>query len=221
MRTWTTASTPREHTALRGPCVRWLTAAVVVTRVDLRTGYRTRSILCVPILHPDNGVMGAVEMINKTSAQRFSKEDETVCLAFGSAVAVALYNATLCDSLMLTAARSEALMQIVQVEQEKKDIEEEESRKRESTERRDVDSDVPVAGHFRIGSGDCCSPAHCRRHTWRAASRPRHAVPCGSQTRRVLLQGKRATMAPNHWSSDCDCCRRRLRGLIVTWFANH
>jgi len=54
--------------------------------VDELTGYRTRSILCVPIIHPNDGIIGAVEMINKRTSAHFADEDMQLCRAFGSQV---------------------------------------------------------------------------------------------------------------------------------------
>ena len=43
--------------------------------VDQRTGYRTRSILCVPVTGSRGQVIGAVQVINKVSGY-FSEDDE-------------------------------------------------------------------------------------------------------------------------------------------------
>lgn len=53
---------------------------------DQQTGYRTRSILCVPLFDSRGGVIGAIQLINKLSGA-FSAEDED--LANGSSGAVA------------------------------------------------------------------------------------------------------------------------------------
>ncbi|GKV68168.1 hypothetical protein NCCP2716_06660 [Sporosarcina sp. NCCP-2716] len=54
--------------------------------VDLETGYRTRSILCIPILNQEGLVIGAFQAINKQGAARFGSDDETL-LTFASTYA--------------------------------------------------------------------------------------------------------------------------------------
>ena len=47
--------------------------------VDKRTGYRTRNILCMPILDYENEVMGVAQIINKMEGgTEFSDKDEEV-----------------------------------------------------------------------------------------------------------------------------------------------
>ena len=48
--------------------------------VDKKTGYRTHSILCEPILNYDGEVTGVAQIINKvTGSHDFTKQDEEVC----------------------------------------------------------------------------------------------------------------------------------------------
>ena len=54
--------------------------------VDVQTGYRTRSILCMPIHNQEGQVIGAFQAINKIDAPHFSKKDETL-LTFASTYA--------------------------------------------------------------------------------------------------------------------------------------
>lgn len=67
--------------------------------LDEKTGYRTRNVLCVPIRHPDKGVVGAVQVLNKVGASSFNEDDENLGSAFADAVAVAIYNVLLVDAL--------------------------------------------------------------------------------------------------------------------------
>lgn len=47
--------------------------------VDLKTGYRTHSILCMPILNYEGEVIGVAQIINKvTGNHEFTKQDEDV-----------------------------------------------------------------------------------------------------------------------------------------------
>ncbi|XP_063242664.1 probable 3',5'-cyclic phosphodiesterase pde-5 isoform X2 [Bacillus rossius redtenbacheri] len=69
--------------------------------VDQLTGYRTRSILCMPIFIGD-GVIGVVQMVNKHSG-KFLKEDEEAFEMFAVYCGLALHHAKLYDTI----ARSE------------------------------------------------------------------------------------------------------------------
>lgn len=57
--------------------------------IDQRTGYRTRSMICVPILDRDRAVLGAIQAINKLEGP-FTEDDEQRILAFCGEVAVIL-----------------------------------------------------------------------------------------------------------------------------------
>ncbi|KAF0242960.1 MAG: protein serine [Planctomycetota bacterium] len=61
---------------------------------DKKTGYRTRTILCAPLLTRDNDVIGVLQVINKKDGE-FTRYDEAFMLAFGSQCALALENARL------------------------------------------------------------------------------------------------------------------------------
>lgn len=57
--------------------------------IDQRTGYRTKSVLCVPISNAEGTVLGAIQVINKTTGQ-FSADDEVLLTTFGDQVAAIL-----------------------------------------------------------------------------------------------------------------------------------
>jgi adenylate cyclase len=57
--------------------------------VDQRTGYRTRSMVCVPVLDADHKVLGAIQAINKLSGP-FSEEDEQQLVRLCTQVATVL-----------------------------------------------------------------------------------------------------------------------------------
>jgi signal transduction histidine kinase len=61
---------------------------------DKQTGYRTQSLLCVPILDGDGQVMGVLQSLNKSSGS-FTIEDERLLEAVGHQISVALTNALL------------------------------------------------------------------------------------------------------------------------------
>lgn len=46
--------------------------------VDKQTGFRTRNILCMPILNYEGEIMGVAQIMNKTDAEGFTTEDEKV-----------------------------------------------------------------------------------------------------------------------------------------------
>ncbi len=67
-------------------------------KVDASSGYKTRNLLCGPLLAADGKVFGAFEVINKHVGD-FSDEDETTLLDLGSQVAAALQNTRERESL--------------------------------------------------------------------------------------------------------------------------
>lgn len=67
--------------------------------VDLKSGYRTRSILCVPMLGALGGTVGVLQVLNKHGGP-FGKDDEELLLALGAQAAIAIENARLYHSLV-------------------------------------------------------------------------------------------------------------------------
>jgi HD-GYP domain-containing protein (c-di-GMP phosphodiesterase class II) len=65
---------------------------------DLRTGYRTRTILCVPMQNHLNEVIGVLQVLNKRDGS-FTREDEELLLALSSQAAVAIENAILYEDI--------------------------------------------------------------------------------------------------------------------------
>ena len=64
------------------------------SEVDLRLGYRTRSLLCMPIRNKANETIGVLQLLNKKSGP-FSRADENMLQAISDHVALALENAQL------------------------------------------------------------------------------------------------------------------------------
>jgi Nif-specific regulatory protein len=60
-------------------------------QVDLHTGYKTRNLLCVPLMAADGQRLGAFEAINKHLGD-FTEDDETALAELGVQVAAALEN---------------------------------------------------------------------------------------------------------------------------------
>jgi HD-GYP domain-containing protein (c-di-GMP phosphodiesterase class II) len=63
--------------------------------VDKTTGYRTRSILCVPMLSQTEEVVGVLQALNKIGGEVFSADDEDLLTALGGQAAAAVNNALL------------------------------------------------------------------------------------------------------------------------------
>jgi len=62
--------------------------------VDERTGFKTRTVLCAPVINRSGEIIGVVEAINKKTGF-FDREDETLLQALSSQLSVALENAQL------------------------------------------------------------------------------------------------------------------------------
>jgi len=65
--------------------------------VDERTGYRTRSMLVVPLQLRNDEIVGVVELLNKADGGMFDQDDEDFLKAFGAQAAVALETARLTE----------------------------------------------------------------------------------------------------------------------------
>lgn len=59
------------------------------SKVDEATGYTTRSILCVPVIHMDT-ILGVIQVLNPKSKARFDECDQQVLEIFASLAAVAI-----------------------------------------------------------------------------------------------------------------------------------
>lgn len=66
--------------------------------VDHSTGYRTLSLLCVPMRH-DGAIIGVIQVLNKLDGTSFSDEDEELILALAGQGASALANALHHDAI--------------------------------------------------------------------------------------------------------------------------
>src|SRR5262249_22664338 len=67
--------------------------------IDLKSGYRTRSILSVPMIGALGGLVGVPQVLNK-HAGPFTIADEDLLLALASQAAIAIENARLYHSLV-------------------------------------------------------------------------------------------------------------------------
>lgn len=62
--------------------------------IDLQTGYKTKTILCMPIKNLNQEIIGAFQVLNKLTGD-FNDEDEDLLVAIGSSAGIALENAQL------------------------------------------------------------------------------------------------------------------------------
>ena len=62
--------------------------------IDIKTGYETKSILCMPIRNMSHEIIGAFQVLNKKDGH-FTQKDEDLLIAIGSSAGIALENATL------------------------------------------------------------------------------------------------------------------------------
>lgn len=62
--------------------------------IDLQTGYKTKTILCMPIKNLKQETIGVFQVLNKQSGE-FTNEDEDLLVAIGSSAGIALENAQL------------------------------------------------------------------------------------------------------------------------------
>jgi sigma-B regulation protein RsbU (phosphoserine phosphatase) len=65
---------------------------------DKLTGYRTRSILCLPIIGNHGELIGVLQVLNKSDGGVFNTEDEALLAAFAAHAAVALERAKMVES---------------------------------------------------------------------------------------------------------------------------
>ncbi|NEZ61718.1 adenylate/guanylate cyclase domain-containing protein [Leptolyngbyaceae cyanobacterium CCMR0082] len=67
---------------------------------DERTGYRTHSILCMPVFNSSGKIMGVTQLINKMQGA-FTRSDESFMRAFNTQAGIALENAQLFENVLV------------------------------------------------------------------------------------------------------------------------
>jgi phosphoserine phosphatase RsbU/P len=67
--------------------------------VDMGSGFRTRSILCVPLI-VNNECIGALELLNKKNDDLFDEQDKHLSMVLASYAALAINNARMADALV-------------------------------------------------------------------------------------------------------------------------
>ncbi len=63
--------------------------------IDKKTGYKTKTILCMPMRNLNHEIVGVFQVLNKFGNEYFSTEDEDLLVAIGSSTGIALENARL------------------------------------------------------------------------------------------------------------------------------
>ena len=77
---------------------------------DKKTGFFTRSILCVPVINKVGKIIGVTQVLNKRSGP-FTAEDESRLKAFTAQVSIALENAKLFDDVQNMKNYSESMLE--------------------------------------------------------------------------------------------------------------
>ena len=78
--------------------------------VDRRTGFFTRSILCIPVANKNGKVIGVTQVLNKRGGP-FTDADEALLKAFTSQIAIGLENAKLFDDVQNIKNYNEGILQ--------------------------------------------------------------------------------------------------------------
>jgi adenylate cyclase len=78
--------------------------------VDRRTGFFTRSILCIPVINKNGKVIGVTQVLNKRGGP-FTDADEALLKAFTSQIAIGLENAKLFDDVQNMKNYNESILQ--------------------------------------------------------------------------------------------------------------
>jgi HD-GYP domain-containing protein (c-di-GMP phosphodiesterase class II) len=63
--------------------------------IDKKTGYKTKTILCMPMRNLNHEIVGVFQVLNKFGNDFFTPEDEDLLIAIGSSTGIALENARL------------------------------------------------------------------------------------------------------------------------------
>ncbi|MBF0374913.1 MAG: GAF domain-containing protein [Alphaproteobacteria bacterium] len=77
---------------------------------DRKTGFFTRSILCVPVVNKDGKVIGVTQVLNKRGGS-FNEEDEARLKAFTSQISIGLENAKLFDDVQRIKNYNESILE--------------------------------------------------------------------------------------------------------------
>ncbi len=79
--------------------------------IDERPGYRTKSLLCMPISNSDNNVVAVVQLLNKKNGSPFNEEDEQRFCELASSIGIILET---CQSFYLAARNQRGASALLQ-----------------------------------------------------------------------------------------------------------
>src|SRR4051794_6330831 len=79
---------------------------------DRQSGYRTRSMLCMPLIGRDGSRVGVIQVLNKRDGI-FTADDESLLAALGTQVAIALRNASLLEAQRRETERRALLLDVM------------------------------------------------------------------------------------------------------------
>ena len=77
--------------------------------VDKRTGYKTKTILCMPLRNDEGEIIGVMQVLNKKEGV-FTEEDEQLLDALGSQTAIALENSQLFEEIRFMKNYNESIL---------------------------------------------------------------------------------------------------------------
>jgi adenylate cyclase len=80
------------------------------TEIDKKTGYKTKSILCMPIMNKGGESLGVIQVLNKFGGV-FTEVDEMRLMAFGAQVAIAIENAQMFNEVKNVKNYNEAVLE--------------------------------------------------------------------------------------------------------------
>ncbi|KAJ3108147.1 hypothetical protein HDU97_002059 [Phlyctochytrium planicorne] len=86
------------------------------SEVDKATGYKTTSLLCVPILGPGSDVIGVTNLINKKSGDAivpFTKDDEDILEAFSSFCGICIHKTLLLEEIKKSRMQVEMTLELM------------------------------------------------------------------------------------------------------------
>lgn len=85
------------------------------SEIDCMTGYKTRSMLCMPIKDSDGEVIGVAQVINKHQGQSFTSADEKVFESYLQFCGIGLRNAQLYERSQLEVKRNQVLLDLARI----------------------------------------------------------------------------------------------------------
>lgn len=83
--------------------------------VDLKTGYRTKALLCMPIKDSAGDVIGVAQVINKLNCERFTENDEKIFASYLQFCGIGLRNAQLYEKSQLEVKRNQVLLDLARM----------------------------------------------------------------------------------------------------------